>query len=144
MLVSAHEGGAGLKIVGVGQSTEVAHVDSGEPLRADGLCAAIRHAVSDAGESAADFDFSVSDVAGEQYAFKEASLALSRTLRVPKSSFEFWQPAETVGHCGVSLPLMCLALAGDAMEKGYAPGRRVLLHFGDDRGGRAAVLAEAG
>jgi 3-oxoacyl-[acyl-carrier-protein] synthase-1 len=144
LLVTAHGGShPGLRIAGIGMAHEPAHVDSGEPLRADGLRDAMRHALEDAGAATADFDYTVSDAAGEQYAFKEGSLAVSRTLRVPKATFEFWQPAESVGHCGAALPLMALALADDAAARGYAPGRWAMLHFGDDGGSRSAIYAAA-
>jgi 3-oxoacyl-[acyl-carrier-protein] synthase-1 len=48
-----------------------------------------------------DFDYRIADISGEQYYFKEAALALARTLRRRKPEFDLWHPAnmlEKPGH----------------------------------------------
>jgi 3-oxoacyl-[acyl-carrier-protein] synthase-1 len=88
----------------------------------------------------ADMDYRICDVNGEQYGFKEASLALARTLRARKERFEMWHPADSIGTVG-SATLPChLGIALIAGRKGYAPGKRVLCHVGNDSGERAAVI----
>ncbi|MDH3326165.1 MAG: hypothetical protein OEM38_05540, partial [Gammaproteobacteria bacterium] len=66
---------------GVGLGKEKAYLNSGEPLRADGLVQAIRNVMSDSGKTLKDVDFRITDISGEQYYFKEASLAILRILR---------------------------------------------------------------
>jgi 3-oxoacyl-[acyl-carrier-protein] synthase-1 len=125
---------------GLGFAIEKANIDSSEPLRANGLTLAFKTALSDAGSAMHDLDFRIADLAGEQYYFKEANLALSRLLRVPKEDTELWHPAECTGAVGAATGTVCLAIAQMAALKGYAPGRGVMLHTGNDEGQRAAIV----
>jgi 3-oxoacyl-[acyl-carrier-protein] synthase-1 len=125
---------------GVGLSEERSTINSDEPLRGDGLTRAINLAVSDAGCTTHDLDFRITDNSGEQYYFKEAALALSRTLNRPKKEFDIWHPADCVGEVGAAIGTTAIAVAWTAFRKSYAPGRRVLLHVGNDDGERAAAV----
>ena len=127
---------------GIGFGREPAHIDSGEPLRADGLTQAIKASLDDAGRQLADMDFRITDNSGEHYYFKEASLALSRTLRHRKESFDIWHPAECTGEAGAASGVAVIATAREACLKGYAPGRNILNHWANDAGQRAAVTLE--
>ena len=127
---------------GIGFARESATVESEEPLRADGLAQAIRAALAEAGTTIADIDFRITDISGEQYAFKEASLALSRLLRVRKETFDIWHPADCIGEVGAAaLPCM-LAVALFATRKRYAPGPAILAHLGNDDGKRSALVVQ--
>ncbi|HXF46507.1 MAG TPA: hypothetical protein VNK91_10355, partial [Burkholderiaceae bacterium] len=139
LLIEAPAGGAELLCTGIGFGVESAHIDAGEPLRADGLTAAIKAALADAGVEMHDLDFRITDIAGEQYYFKEASLALSRTLRKRKEEFDLWHPAESMGESGAVAGIAIIGLAEAACRKGYAPGRGVLAHLAADTGARAAI-----
>lgn len=129
-------------VTGIGVAREAVHVMSEDPLRGEGLAQAIRGALSDAGCQVHDLDARITDLAGEQYHFKEAALALARCLRRRKEQFEIWQPAESVGECGAALGIVMLAVADAALRKGYAPGANLLLHMGTDSGLRAAVIVQ--
>jgi 3-oxoacyl-[acyl-carrier-protein] synthase I len=131
-----------LLCTGVGFGHEPAHIDSGEPLRADGLTHAIKACLDDAGRQLHDMDFRITDNSGEQYYFKEASLALSRTLRQRKEAFDIWHPAECTGEAGAVSGIAVIASANHACRKGYALGPRVLSHWANDGGQRAAVTLE--
>ena len=131
-----------LLCAGIGFGREPAHIDSGEPLRADGLTQAIKASLDDAGRQLHDMDFRITDISGEQYYFKEASLALSRTLRQRKEEFDIWQPAECTGECGAASGVMVIAAAREACLKAYAPGHNILTHWANDAGQRAAVTFE--
>jgi 3-oxoacyl-[acyl-carrier-protein] synthase-1 len=131
-----------LMCTGIGFGREAAHIDSGEPLRADGLTQAIKASLDDAGRELHDMDFRITDNSGEQYYFKEASLALSRTLRQRKDAFDIWHPAECIGEAGAASGVAVIAAAREACRKGYAPGRNVLSHWANDAGQRAAVTLE--
>lgn len=137
-------GVAEMLCVGIGLNQEAAHIDSGEPLRGDGLVQAMRAAFSESGIEMHEVDYRISDVSGEQYYFKEASLALDRSLRVRKSQIELWHPADSIGECGSVSGIACLAAAQAAARKGYAPGAHALLHFSNDNGLRAAVVSKSG
>lgn len=132
-----------LLCTGIGLADETACLGSGEPLRGDGLTTALKRALGDAGCEMHQLDFRIADVCGEQYFFKEAALALNRTLRAYKSDLPLWTPAQSTGDCGAALGLVCIALAQAALRKAYAPGERMLLHF-SDAGRRAAVVGVAG
>ncbi|MGH8137958.1 MAG: hypothetical protein ACREVV_07155 [Steroidobacteraceae bacterium] len=129
-----------LTCTGIGFGAEAATIDSGEPLRADGLVQAMRAALADAGRELHDVDFRITDVSGEQYYFKEATLAVARLLRHNKATFDIWHAAECIGEVGAAAGPVALAVADAAFRKGYAPGSTVLLHTSDDSGVRAAAF----
>lgn len=131
-----------LLCTGIGFGHEPAHVGSVEPLRADGLTQAITASLDDAGRQLHDMDFRITDNSGEQYYFKEASLALSRILRQRKEAFELWHPAECTGEVGATSGISVIAAGREACFKGYAPGPSVLTHWANDAGQRAAVTLE--
>jgi 3-oxoacyl-[acyl-carrier-protein] synthase-1 len=126
--------------LGLGFGVEPAPVDSEEPLRAEGLSAAIKESLSDAGFEMADLDFRITDLSGEQYHFKEANLALSRTLKTPKPEFDIWHPADCIGEVGAALGVVMLAVLKSACEKGYSKGQRILAHMGNDDGKRSSLV----
>jgi 3-oxoacyl-[acyl-carrier-protein] synthase-1 len=132
--------GPRLEVVGLGFATESSHIGSANPLRADGLTRAIKGALADAACDMHDLDFRIADVSGEQYYFREAALALSRTLRRRKDRFDMWHPAECIGEAGSVIGPAMLAVADAACRKGYAPGPRILIHAGSDDGSRACIV----
>jgi 3-oxoacyl-[acyl-carrier-protein] synthase-1 len=140
LLVGTAASESRLICIGVGFSAEQATIESEEPLRGDGLTQAVRNALADAQCELHDLDFRITDLAGEQYYFKEAALALGRVLRQRKERFEMWHPAEFTGETGAVSGIVCLAVALAACRKGYAPGRGCLVHAGVDAGDRVAIV----
>lgn len=128
-----------LVCTGIGFGREVAHFESQEPLRADGLASAIKGSLSEAGIQMHDMDFRITDSSGEHYYFKEAALALSRTLRQRKEAFDIWHPAECTGEIGACVGATVIALAQAACNKAYTKGRNILVHMANDAGQRAAL-----
>ncbi|MBI5924537.1 MAG: hypothetical protein HY836_02975 [Aquabacterium sp.] len=127
---------------GLGFGMETAHLDSGEPLRADGLTQAIRTSLDEAGLQLHDMDFRITDNSGEHYYFKEAALALTRLMRQGKDAFDIWHPAEFTGEVGAMSGAAVIVAAREACLKGYAPGPRILSHWANDAGQRAALALE--
>jgi len=127
---------------GLGFGLEQAHIDSEEPLRAEGLSQAIKASLNDAGRQLHEMDFRITDNAGEQYYFKEAALALARMLRHPKEVFDLWHPAECTGELGAVSGAAVIVAAREACLKGYAPGHHILSHWANDAGQRAAITLE--
>ena len=125
---------------GLGFGLEKAHVYSEEPLRADGLVTAIKASLDDAGCGESVLDFKITDISGEQYYFKEASLAFSRIDRTKREEFDIWHPADCVGDVGAVSGLVMVAVLKAACEKGYTKGDRILAHLGDDEGKRASMI----
>ena len=134
--------GSGLICKGIGFGLERAHIDSEESFRADGLTAAIKESLKDANCEMGDLDFRMSDVAGEQYHFKEATLALGRTLRKRKPEFDIWHPADCVGEVGSAISLIMIIVFKSANEKSYSEGKNVVAHVGNDDGKRAALIMQ--
>ncbi|MEW8027130.1 MAG: hypothetical protein AB2809_14945 [Candidatus Thiodiazotropha sp.] len=132
--------GGFLHCEGLGFAIESAHIDSEEPLRAEGLTTAIKTSLQDAGCEMGDLDFRITDISGEQYYFKEASLALSRTLRKRKEEFDIWHPADCVGEIGSAQGLIILSVLKTACEKTYAKGHRMFAHMGNDDGKRSSIV----
>jgi 3-oxoacyl-[acyl-carrier-protein] synthase I len=144
LLIAAHDNRPSLVFAGIGFGMEPAHIDTEQPLRADGLTLAHREALAEAGCRIHEQSFRITDLSGEQFYFKEADLALSRLLRVRQEDPELWHPAECIGESGALAGAVCLAVAQAAFSKGYAPGPGVLLHFSDDQGNRASIVGRKG
>ena len=147
-LIGTPAAGSHMLCVGLGFATEPAPLESGRPLRAQGLSEAIRAALSEGGRPLHEVDLRITDLSGEQYYFKEAALALSRLLRVRREQIDLWHPAECIGEVGAAAGIAVLAVARMAFSKSYVPGPLqaagplVLAHFASDDGRRAAVLLE--
>jgi 3-oxoacyl-[acyl-carrier-protein] synthase-1 len=133
-----------LHCLGIGVGQEKATIESEEPLRADGMVQAFEAAFKEAGKTLADVDYRITDSNGEQYWFKEAALAVTRTLRVHKEQFEIWHPADCVGETGAAAAPCALGVALAAARKCYAPGRGAVCHFSDDDGERLALVLAGG
>ena len=129
-----------LVCLGIGSGQEDATIDSVEPLRADGLVQAFKTAFADSGLTIDDLDFRLTDSNGEQYCFKEAALAMTRTLRARKDRFELWHPADCIGETGAAIGPCVLGVALAAARKRYSPGPGALCHFSADDGERHALV----
>jgi len=130
-----------LWIEGVGTAHETASpLDSSIPLRAIGLTQALRSAIQNAGRNAEDFLFHASAVSGEQWYFKEAALAMDRTMTRKMTDFPHRIVAQSVGEIGAAFGPLMLSWIGDEMKPhDYNLGSRGLLHFANDNGQRAAL-----
>lgn len=126
--------------MGLGFSVEQATIDSELPLRADGLVAAIKESLLDARTTMESLDFRIVDVSGEQYWFKESSLALLRTLHTPQEEFDIWHPADCIGEIGAAIGPAIFIHAKHACEKGYSQGENILCHFSNLDGKRGACV----
>lgn len=128
-----------LLVTGLGFADEAAHISSEQPLRGEGLADAFRGALRESGHRMNEIDFRIADLSGEHYYFKEASLALSHTLRGRRDFIDLWHPAECIGETGAAAGLAMLALAEAACARDYAPGPLILAHWANDSGHRAAA-----
>lgn len=129
-----------LVLMGLGFGVETATVESEEPLRADGLVQAIKESLREAGVDMGWLDFRITDVSGEQYSFKEASLAITRILRTHKEEFDIWHAADCIGEVGSAAGPIALNFAWHASENEYSKGDNILCHFANDDGKRAALV----
>ena len=134
---------APISITGVGFGVEEATILTEKPLRADGMVTAVKNALNMAGLDLGALDYRICDVSGEQYGFKEATLALTRILRVRKEEFDIWHPAECIGETGAAILPAVLSVASAAVTKRYSKGNGILCHFSNDDGQRAAIVLNA-
>jgi len=129
-------------ITGVGLGEESSIIGSGEVLRAEGLSEAIRQASASAATPVCETDFRVSSANGEEYWFREASLAQSRTLEQKRPSHPLWHPADNIGEVGAAVGGAMMVMAHYAFEKAYAPGTKALCHISNDNTERGAFILE--
>ncbi|MBU3059272.1 hypothetical protein [Pseudomonas indica] len=139
-----------LVIAGCGSGQE-ASGDGGNanhPVRGEGLTQAIRQALGEAGIVFHDLNFSISDLNGEHFKFKEATFAAGRLDRLlpdgrsrrPRGFMETWHPVEGIGEIGAATFPCLLGWAFEAGLRGYAPSQHALLHAGEDNGERVALI----
>ena len=88
-------------------------------------------------------DYRLTDANGEQYWFKEAALAMTRSMRVRKENFYLWHVADCIGETGAAAVPLSLGHALAASRKQYAPGPGALCHFGTDAGERMVLVLRA-
>ena len=129
-----------LLCLGIGFGTEPAPLNSGEPLRADGLTTAIKAAFADGRCTETDVDFRLTDNNGEAYGFKDSALAVARVFREAKNEFDLWHPADCIGEVGAAIVPVMLGVMQAAVTKGYAPGPGVLCHVANEGDQRGAVI----
>ncbi|TIP27635.1 MAG: hypothetical protein E5X67_15040 [Mesorhizobium sp.] len=134
-----------LRLRGLGLAVETATVSNEDPFRADGLSAALKAALAEAGVEMHKVAFRLSDVGGESYAFEELVLAQVRNMRQPRLEEQpIWHAAGCMGDCGAAAGLIQFAWAEQAFKRGYAPGQLAALHGSSMAfGGRAAAVVSA-
>ena len=84
--------------------------------------------------------YRLSDIGGGQYWFKEAALAMARTLRPVRAEFPLWHPADCIGEVGAAVVPCLLSVALAAARKDYAPGAGVVCQVGDFGSRRGAMI----
>ncbi|PRQ06323.1 hypothetical protein [Enhygromyxa salina] len=131
-----------LQLIGLGFGDEPS-IRSGAPLRADGLVAAMRMALTEAGLGMHDIALRQAHGASGALEFKEHILALTRLLRVRVESMPIWLIAETLGDVGTSAGLVQITRAHQALLRGYLPGPVILCTAGDHHGERSALVVRA-
>ncbi len=144
LITAAATEGQPVQVRGLGFAEEKASVKTEEPLLGLGMAKAARQSLEEAGFGMHEVAFRVSDVAGEQYAFKELSLVQSRVMLQRREEQPIWHPAQSIGDSGAAAALVGLVVAREAIAKGYAPGPRVMLFAGSAAGSRAVAVVDGG
>jgi 3-oxoacyl-[acyl-carrier-protein] synthase-1 len=137
-----------LRLTGLGLAREPAFLYNGLdadgahlPLRGDGMTAAYKAAMEAANVDLAHVEYRISDLIGEQFFFKQSTLASLRLERGRIPFQDFWSPGENLGNIGAAVVPVMIGMALAAAVKGYAPGSPVLIEAsGDDGACGAAVL----
>jgi 3-oxoacyl-[acyl-carrier-protein] synthase I len=143
LLLSLDGRGAQATIRGIGFGHEPGLLSNDIPLRGDGVVAAARAALAEAGLQMHDADLRLSDAAGESYHFKEQVLVVSRLLRQRKEAFPMWLGASYLGDVGAAAGLCNLAWFLHCQRNRATPGRVVMAWAGQDGAARAALVVEA-
>lgn len=143
-LQPAESGSGALIVRGLGRAAEPAFLDSGEPLRGEGLAAAISASLVSCGQGFEVVDYRIADLTGEEYGARESALALARVMRTTRPTLPIWLPGERLGEIGAATVPLMLGWAAAAAERGYAPGNGVLVHVANDDAGRGAVILTRG
>lgn len=144
VLLGRHGGEDSLTLAGFGFGQDPSTAENDEPVRGDGLTEALRAAFQSSGTGWDRVDYRIADISGGQRGFREASLALTRTLRTRRDVVKVWHPAECIGDIGAATVPCLLSVALAASRRRYAPGPGVLIHVSGEDGRRAAVICTAG
>jgi len=121
---------------------EPSPISSEEPLRGEGLGEAINHALEASSINISEIDYCITDLNGEYYKFKEATLSVLRLWSGnDEKGVDYWHPIESFGEIGAAIGPCAFGLALIANQKGYAPSPSVLFHFSNDDHERAALVA---
>lgn len=137
--------GGGLRLHGLGLAREEAFIYNPRdlPLRGDGMTSAYKAALTAANVDLAHVEYRIGDLIGEQFFFKQATLASLRLERGRTAFQDLWSPGENLGNIGAAVVPAMIGMALTAATKGYAPGSPVLIEAsGDDGACGAAVLQE--
>lgn len=140
IVVGSGSTGTGLAIRSLGLAVEQATIESGEPMRADGLTAAFRQALATAGLAMAEIGYRIGTMSGEQYWFKEAAMAQTRIMRERRIDQDLWHPADCIGETGAASALCALVVAFEAAGKGYALGDSLVVFASNDDERRVVIV----
>jgi len=139
-----------LVITGLGSGQEQAGTGGNDERtsKAEGLTLAVRSALELAQVPFWSLNYTICDINGERYKFKEAVITRGRLDRAPPPGvpprpagyMDVWHPIEGTGEIGAAIFPCMLGWAFEASTKGYAPGESALLHASEENGERAALV----
>jgi 3-oxoacyl-[acyl-carrier-protein] synthase-1 len=130
-------------IAGVGEGQECAVIgEEDQVLRAQGLTQAINKASRDAGIPIHETSFRIASVSGEDYFFREASLAQYRSLKQRVPEHRLWHPADSIGEVGAAIGGAMVVMVYYAFVGHYAPGNMALCHISNDNAQRGAFIMQ--
>jgi 3-oxoacyl-[acyl-carrier-protein] synthase-1 len=130
-------------IAGVGEGQERAVIgDEEQILKGQGLTQAINNASQDAGIPIHETAFRVASVSGEEYFFREASLAQYRALKQKVPEHRLWHPADSIGEVGSAIGGAMVVMVYYAFIGHYAPGNLALCHISNDNPQRGAFIMQ--
>lgn len=127
------------RIDGVANAFEPIPLMSTQVSRAEGLSDAIRQACALAESPFMAYPLRIASVSGEQYYFREASLAQTRNLTSRVTRQPLWHPASHIGETGCVVGIAMLAMAMNSFDFHCIQGDRVLCHMSNDENDRAAI-----
>ena len=133
-----------LRVAGVGLASDADNLDANQPARGRGLAHAITLAAHQARIGPETISTRLSDGTAQSWFFEEATYAWARVLRVRSpDNYAFLLPAGQVGHVGVAMGPLLLALALDRARSGDALGSLSLVHLSSPGNARGAVVVQS-
>ncbi|WP_299767782.1 3-oxoacyl-ACP synthase [uncultured Tateyamaria sp.] len=133
--------GPGMNVGGIGLSREEAHFLNGQdengfnlPLRGEGMAAAYKAALSEAGLGLHEIGVKIGDLIGETFWFKQSELASLRTQRERSEVHPIWPIAAALGNIGAAVVPVMLGWALAAVRKDYAHQKPLLIESSADDG----------
>ena len=130
-------------ISGIGEGQESATLNNEEEvLRGSGLSEAIKLAAQQAQIEVHDTQYRVSSVSGEQYFFKEAALALSKSLKRKVPEHQLLHPSDCIGEIGAAVGGAMLIMDYYAHLKKYSIGKKSIHIISNDNQQRGAYIVE--
>lgn len=140
-------GGPGMTVGGIGLAREEAHFLNGLdedgfhlPLRGEGMAAAYKAALEQAGIGLHEIGIKIGDLIGESYWFKQSELASLKTQRERSPSRPIWPIAAALGNVGAAVVPVMLGWAMAAVRKDYVLGKPLLIEASSDDGACGAAV----
>lgn len=130
------------RVAGIGFATEPGTIHDEQPCEAQGMTAATRAALAEAGWGFADLQLWLADLGGEQYEFEELALTHARLPTERCDGVELWHPSQSFASVGVAGSVANWIIATWAARAGWTPGRKVACSSAAAAGNRALVMLE--
>ncbi|MCA9727307.1 MAG: hypothetical protein KC729_06455 [Candidatus Eisenbacteria bacterium] len=127
---------AAISLTAIGIGSEPNRFGGDKVSSGAGLQSAIKGAFSDPAQGP---EWVLCDLNGESYRGFEWGLIQTRLGPTLAHFREVTHPADCTGDVGAATAPLLWAVAARAMQRGYAPGRRILVWTADDGPGRAAA-----
>jgi 3-oxoacyl-[acyl-carrier-protein] synthase-1 len=119
---------------------EPAPSGGGDPSRAEGLSATLRGIFEAHGGADRPIDGVLCDLNGDPFRAREWGIVSARNLTELPSPPTLLHPADCTGDLGAAFGVVLIALAAQAIRRGYAGGPTFLVWCADEGERRAAVL----
>jgi 3-oxoacyl-[acyl-carrier-protein] synthase-1 len=133
----------GLQIKALAHGSGEPPRDSDQPTRHLLLTRLVRQALNQAGLSYEDTFYRMTDINGERAKFMESAFIPGRIQRRPLPFIhDLKHPVEYIGEIGAAHVPCELAVSLYLAQRGVGPGHRSIHTFGNDSGGRAALIVE--
>jgi len=132
-----------IRVSGWGRGVEPIPRKKAARSRADGMVEAYRNATAAAGISMDDVDSRFGNLSGEEHTFKEAALALTRTVTRTRPDHPLLTLGDHFGETGAAAGPLILALASEAAQtQGHLPGQCMLGFLSNDDSQRVAFILQ--
>ncbi len=128
-------------ICGIGNAVAEARPDNALPSApARGATAAMRAATAELEAQKQHAGWLLTDTGFEAWRTREACTVYTRATPILGEPYRLDCPVQRVGSLGAAAIPLCIAIAAEGFERGYAPSSTALVLAGSETGERGAVL----